>query len=139
MRMSCLKCGTPIEPERAGDPRPHCGSRDRTLEDADSFHLTDAEVEIREYRMWQANNLTLFGIVYAALVTISGVVAATFHNGHWVWLWAIASAVVGALAAVFKGPIILMMNRYLDWKGLRGEKRDLGEQGQGSPVDPHNP
>lgn len=64
-------------------------------------------------RAWDGVSLTLFGILYAILVTIFGVIVAMVGaDGSWIWWGAYAGVSIGLLALavlVFPQAIIVSM------------------------------
>jgi hypothetical protein len=88
---------------------------DRELEDSDAFTLTEDQ---HLDRLWEANELTLAGVIYAAVVAITGVVVAVQFPGA-SWWWAGGMIFLGVLAAWRKNEVIAVMDSYLNWVGPR--------------------
>lgn len=80
----CSNCGTELQDEIAGEsphPCPKCGSTKRTHQlqiQPGHMQLTGSEVELKVIRAWDSNSLTLDGVIYGIVVTVIGVVIATF-------------------------------------------------------------
>jgi hypothetical protein len=80
----CSNCGTELQDEIAGEstqPCPKCGSTKRTQQlqiQPGHMQLTGSEVELKVIRAWDSNSLTLDGVIYGIVVTVIGVVIATF-------------------------------------------------------------
>ena len=91
----------------------------RKVSDADSFRVDDSQPP-RVARRWGSEELTLAGILYAALVAITGVVVA-MRGSRGAWIWAGAMVVLGVLLLLLKEPVIRLVDRYLGWGG-RGRK-----------------
>jgi hypothetical protein len=83
--------------------------------------MTDRVESIQGYRFWQANALTLFGILYAAILTVTGVLVAAFWHDWRVVAWAAIAILVGMWGIVFKYRLIGWLERYLAWPG-RGKR-----------------
>jgi hypothetical protein len=89
------------------------------VSDADSFRVDDSEPP-RVARRWGSEELTLAGILYAAVVAIPGVVV-PMRGSRGAWIWAGGMVVLGALLLLLKEPVIRLVDRYLGW-GDRGRK-----------------
>jgi membrane protein YdbS with pleckstrin-like domain len=80
----CSNCGTELQDEIAGEstqPCPKCGSTKRTHQlqiQPGHMQLTGSEVELKVIRAWDSNSLTLDAVIYGIVVTVIGVVIATF-------------------------------------------------------------
>jgi hypothetical protein len=67
----------------------------RKVSDADSFRVDDSEPP-SVARRWGSEELTLAGILYAAVVAITGVVVA-MRGSRGAWIWAGGMIVFGVL------------------------------------------
>ena len=100
----CANCGRDLdEPEDLpADQRqscPGCGSTTR-VRHAEAHITTSFRVEAKAtlVRAWDAASLTLFGVLYAILVTVAGVVVAMVGTGgSWLWWGIYAVVCVAAL------------------------------------------
>jgi len=124
-------CGRELdEPEDLSadqrQPCPDCGSKARVKHAEVSLSATTG-VEARAdlIRAWDAASLTLFGVLYAILVTVSGVVVAMVGTGdswHWWGIYAIVClTLLGLSLFVFPQAVIASM-RWLVGRAKKGVK-----------------
>lgn len=118
----CAGCGTRFNDPEAGstenrEPCPSCGSTKRVQ--STSAHLggkATITTRLTLIRAWHGITLTLFGLAYAILVAIAGVVVAMVGTeGSWLWwgIYAATSVLVFALAMLVFPQAIIASMRWL--------------------------
>jgi hypothetical protein len=125
-RVLCGECGGVLE-ERSDTeertPCPNCGSMRRKFEASATFRgtatmSTDAII----VRAWDGESLTLFGVIYAIVVTVAGVVVAMVGTGD-SWMWWVGYAVVSlgllALALLVFPQVVIAWMRWLVERGKK--------------------
>jgi hypothetical protein len=125
----CAGCGAELDersdvPVEERAPCPVCGSKARswTATATGTIAITGGIAEATLTRAWDGNSLTLFGILYAIVVTVAGVIVAMAGTGRsWLW-WGIYGVVsLGLLALallVFPQAVIASMR----WLTERAKK-----------------
>lgn len=129
-RVLCRECGAVLDersdlPAEERKPCPTCGSTRRTFEASVTLRGTATmSADAIVVRAWDGASLTLFGVIYAIVVTVAGVVVAMVGTGgSWLWwaIYAIVSLLALALALallVFPQAVIAAMR----WLVERAEK-----------------
>jgi DNA-directed RNA polymerase subunit RPC12/RpoP len=118
----CSNCEAELADEIPGtsrEPCPHCGSTARTrrmtvIESLTLRHSTDARI----VRAWDSNSLTLAGVVFGIVVTVVGVVVATFGSFAAV-IYAVVILVLLAAGLLLFGQRIIAAMRWLLERGRR--------------------
>jgi predicted RNA-binding Zn-ribbon protein involved in translation (DUF1610 family) len=107
----CSNCGTELQDEIPGErqPCPKCGSTQRTHRlQAQPGHMqfTGGEVELKVSRAWDSNSLTLAGVIYGIVVTVIGVVIATFGTLPAIIYAVVVLVILAAGVLLWAQPII---------------------------------
>ena len=116
----CGRCGTKLADRLEPNVTytcPKCGAKHHSVTAA-ARATTSASAQLTVAMAWDANSLTLAGVIYAILVTVGGVVAA---GRGWIWLSIFAVASIGLLGVgLFVAPqrVIAAMRWTLE-KGKR--------------------
>jgi hypothetical protein len=78
------------------------------------LQLTGSEVELKVIRAWDSNSLTLAGVIFGIVVTVIGVVIATFGTLPTVIYAMVVLALLAAGLLLWAQPIIRAMQWLLD-------------------------